>query len=246
MKSQTNPKISNSPAIIENLESLFQASDVVLQDGRNQIKKVRFDDSDYVVKSFKRPNYLNRLLYTYLRPSKAKRSYEYSLKIANFVPQAIGFVECSEGGLIAKSYFVSEMYDYDFTIREPLLEANFEQRDNVFKAFAQFSYDLHQQGVLHKDFSPGNILIKKLGEEFEFKIIDINRMNFGELSVEARMRSFKMLWASDAVMDLIIAEYARIAQLDVALCQKLARAFNQRNKRFKNFKKRLKGRPVTD
>lgn len=246
MKSQTNPKISNSPAIIENLESLFQASDVVLQDGRNQIKKVRFDDGDYVVKSFKRPNYLNRLLYTYLRPSKAKRSYEYSIKIADFVPQAIGFVECYEGGLLAKSYFVSDMYDYDFTIREPLLAVDFEQRDSIFKAFAKFSYELHQQGVLHKDFSPGNILIKKQADQFEFKIIDINRMNFGELSVEMRMRSFKMLWASDDVMDLIIAEYARIAQLDVTLCQKLAREFNQRNKRIKNFKKRLKGRPVTD
>jgi len=246
MISQTNPQNSNSQAIIESVEALFQASDVVLQDGRNQIKKVRFEECDYVVKSFKRPNLLNRLLYTYVRPSKAKRSYEYSLKIADFVPQAIGFSESYEGGLIANSYFVSEMYDYEFTIREPLLDVNFAQRESIFKAFAKFSYELHQRGVLHKDFSPGNILLKKRGDQFEFKIIDINRMGFGELSVEARMRSFKMLWASDDVMDLIIAEYARIAQLDVELCQELARAFNQRNKRIKNFKKRLKGRPVTD
>ena len=243
MNSKTNSNFPDSQAILERVEELFEASDCILQDARNTIKKVRFEQQDYVVKSFKKPNCLSRIIYTFLRPSKARRSYQYSLKISQFVPQAVAFIEFRQGGLLSKSFFVSEMFDYDFTIREPLRDINFSDRDNLFKAFAKFSFALHQEGILHRDYSPGNILIKRCDTGYEFKIIDINRMSFGELAMEERMRSFKMLWASDEVLETIIQEYAALAAYDTAQCQTLAKRFNQRHKRFKNFKKKLKGTP---
>lgn len=244
MKSKTNATFINSRAIIDDIETLFASSDCVLQDARNKIKKVQYENLNYVVKSFKKPNLLNRLIYTFARESKAKRSYEYSMKISQFVPQAVAYVEFYEAGLLNKSYFVSEMFDYDFTIREPLNDVSFVEREAVFKAFAKFSFELHQQGILHKDYSPGNILITERDGEYQFKIIDINRMAFGELSIQERMRSFKMLWATDSVLDFIVAEYARVGGYDISECQALAKDFNHAHKRFKNFKRRLKGLPV--
>lgn len=246
MKYQVNPKFSHKKDVVINVRRYFEQSNMLLQDARNKIKKVSFEGEDYAIKSFKEPCGLNCLLYSFFRISKAKRSYDYSLKIAEFVPQAIGFVENYQGRWLTKSYFISELFDYDFTIREVLLDKAMLNRETIFRAFASFSYRLHEQGILHKDFSPGNILIKKDQDNYQFKIIDINRMHFGELSIKQRMSNFSMLWASDADLDLVVTHYAGFANYDTQHCQKIARRFNLRNKRFKNFKKRLKGKPVTD
>lgn len=47
-------------------------------------------------------------------------------------------------------------------------------------AFAEFTARLHEAGILHLDYSPGNILYDKIGEEYHFSLVDINRMHFGE------------------------------------------------------------------
>lgn len=246
MKYKINPQMSDCAALIVDIEANFEQSQCVLQDARNKIKKVEFNNVSYVVKSFKKPNLFNSLMYSFLRKSKAKRSYEYSLKIASVVPQAIGYVEFYRASLLTHSFFVSEWFDYDFTIRKVLLEQNLADRDQLFKGFAQFSFELHQLGVLHKDYSPGNILIKKIAGEYQFKIIDINRMLFKELSLKERMKNFSMLWASDADLAMIAEHYAKISGDDVSECQQLSRYYNQKNKRIKNFKKKLKGLPVSD
>ena len=246
MKYQVNPQFLDLIDLVKDIESIFENSDIVLQDARNKIKKISYNDTDFVVKSFKKPNLAKQILYTYCRDSKAQRSYQYSLKIAEFVPQAVAFVEFYENRLLSRSYFISEMFDYDLTIREPLIDVLYADRNLIFKAFAQFSLELHQQGILHNDYSPGNILIKKIARQFVFKIIDINRMKFQPLSTRQRMANFSMLWASDDDLDTIVTEYAERASLDKAQCLALARGYNQKNKRIKNFKKRLKGRPVSD
>jgi hypothetical protein len=246
MKYKINPQMSDCTALIVDIEANFEQSQCVLQDARNKIKKVEFNNVSYVVKSFKKPNLFNSLMYSFLRKSKAKRSYEYSLKIASVVPQAIGYVEFYRTSLLTHSFFVSEWFDYDFTIRKVLLEQDLADRDQLFKSFAQFSFQLHQLGVLHKDYSPGNILIKKVAGEYQFKIIDINRMLFKELSLKERMKNFSMLWASDSDLAVIAEHYAKVSGDDVSECQQLSRYYNQKNKRIKNFKKKLKGLPVSD
>jgi hypothetical protein len=246
MKYQLNPECLNCEPLVLNIAVEFAQSNDVLQEARNVIKKVSFSDKDYVVKSFKKPNFLNQLLYTYFRPSKALRSYEYSLKIAQFVPKGIAYVECYDKGLLSESFFISECFDYDFTIREVLTDPEFADRDVIYTQFAKFAYELHDQGVLHRDFSPGNILIKRSAEGYIFNIIDINRMDFKALTLKERMKNFSMLWASDADLAFIAEQYAGFSGLNSVECQRLAQSFNHSNKRFKNFKKRLKGRPVTD
>jgi RIO-like serine/threonine protein kinase len=246
MTYKVNPKFSDTKDIVVNVQHYFDSSEKLLQDARNQIKSVLFKDIKYAVKSFRKPSGISRLLYSFFRMSKAKRSYDYSLKIAEFVPQAIGYVEVYDGVFLTKSFFISELFEYDFTIREVLLNKTMKNREELLKQFAKFSFDLHEQGIFHKDFSPGNILIKQGEPNYQFKIIDINRMHFGELSITDRMRNFSMLWANDSDLEIISTHYAKLAQLDVNQCRQLASQFNRRNKQIKNFKKRLKGKPVND
>jgi len=213
---------------------------------RNEVKVVTYRDKNIIFKSFRIPYLLNRVAYSLLRDSKAKKSYEYSLKIGEFAPKPLGYVEVYRFGLLAESYFVSEHFKYDFTIREPLLDSSFQNQVDIFRAFARFTFDLHENGILHKDYSPGNILIKKEGDGYIFKIVDVNRMEFKQLSLNERLENFKMLWAKDEYMAIIIREYARLAGADEEYCIQRAIYYSQKQKDFKNMKKRLKGIKVVD
>jgi len=191
---------NNDYPIIDTIREHFTNSNASIHKARNEIKLIKDKEQVYVVKSFKVPHIINKIAYSFFRDSKAKKSYEYSIKIIDFVPKPIGYVEFQRFGLIDDSYFVSENFNYDFTIREPLLDENFENREEIFKAFARFTLELHQQNIFHKDYSPGNILIKKEDNSYIFKIVDINRMGFFELSQKNRAKNFSKLWASDEVL----------------------------------------------
>ena len=57
-------------------------------------------------------------------------------------------------------------------------------------AFAEFTARLHEAGILHLDYSPGNILYDKIGEEYHFSLVDINRMHFGEVDIKKGCANF--------------------------------------------------------
>ena len=231
---------------LENIKEHFATSKNSIHKARNEIKVINYQNSDLVVKSFKVPNFLNRIIYTFFRSSKAKKSYEYAIKIASFTPKPIGYIEFYENTLLANSYFVSEKFDYSFTIREPLLDANFPNKEKIFKDFAKFSHSLHEAEIYHLDFSPGNILIKEQNGEYIFKIVDINRMKFRPLCNELRMKNFSKLWAKDEDLKVIIKEYAKISGNNEDIAIKKALSYSHSLKARKNFKKRLKGQKVVD
>jgi serine/threonine protein kinase len=230
---------------ILNIKALFASSNESIHKARNELKITHLLNQSCVIKAFKVPNILNQIVYAYFRDSKAKKSYEYSLKLKDFTPQPIAYLEFYNFGLFRESYFISETFEYDFTIREPLLDKNFEDREAFFEAFARFTLELHNNNIFHNDYSPGNILIKKDEAGYIFKIVDINRMKFYELSQEDRAKNFSKLWADDAILKIIATEYAKHYECDANFTQRVLYYSNQ-NKKVKNFKKRLKGKEVVD
>jgi len=233
--------------LIQNIRVYFAEAKNSIWDKRNKIKIISYDKEKLTIKSFKIPHILNKIAYTFLRDSKAKRSYDNSMKILEFVPKPIGYVEYEKFGLLHDSYFVCEKYAYDFTIREVLLQNNFENRDNIFREFAAFTHALHCKGVVHLDYSPGNILIKKMSDDlYEFKIIDVNRMTFKELTLEERLENFSKLWAKNEDLKCIIIAYSQFIDMDEESAVSIARNASQKHKDKKNFKKRLKGKKVVD
>jgi GT2 family glycosyltransferase len=230
----------------KSIREYFRSSENSIHKARNEIKVVDYKDQEFVIKSFKVPHLINKLVYTFFKDSKAKKSYENSVKIIDFVPRPIGYIEFKKNGLIHDSYFVSENFKYDLTIREPLLDENYENKEQIFKEFAEFTYRLHEQGIFHLDYSPGNILIKKENSSYTFKIVDINRMQFKSLTLEQRLLNFSKLWAKDDDLKIIVKEYSKIIKEDEDKCIELALKYSQKHKDKKNFKKRLKGQKVVD
>lgn len=228
------------------IKSHFQNNTETIHKARNELKIVSYENIETIVKSFKTPNLLRRVIYTFFRDSKAKKSYDNSIKLKNLTPKPIGYIEFIQNGLIHESYFVSEKFNYDFTIREPLLDTHFEKREEVFKEFARFTYELHQNNILHLDYSPGNILIKQESTGYIFKVVDINRMKFRELSLNERLQNFNKLWAQDSEIITMAKEYAITSNEDQDKCIQIALAYNAKHKNKMRMKKRLKGQKVVD
>jgi len=229
-----------------NIRMHFSQIETLLWDKRNKIKILPFEDKEIVIKSFKIPHFFNRVAYSFFRDSKAKRSYENSLKISAFVPQAIGYITFKKFGLLYDSYFLSEKFHYDFTIREPLMQDDYPDKERIFQMFAYFTYCLHEEGIEHLDYSPGNILIRKENDTYTFKLIDINRMNFKVLSTKERIQNFSKLWAKEDDLVMIVTAYAGYANLDIDETIAIALDASRAHKAKKNFKKRLKGQKIVD
>jgi serine/threonine protein kinase len=232
--------------LIQKIRTYFTKATDSLYDARNQLKVLSYLDEDIVIKSFKIPHIINKVAYGFLRDSKAKKSYDNSLKIAEFVPKPIGYAEFTTFGLLYDSYFLCEKFEYDFTIREPLTQEEFKDKNVIFKALALFTYALHEKGVEHLDYSPGNILIKKVNDIYTFKIIDVNRMNFKTFTQNERLENFAKLWAKDEDLTVIIKAYAALIGMDEKEAVTIALKASQKHKDKKNLKKRLKGKKVVD
>jgi len=232
--------------LIENVESFFHESGELIWDRRNKIKIIRFQNEKIVVKSFKKPHWFNRIIYSFFRDSKAKRSYENSILLEGYVPEPVGYVEQYQQGLFAHSYFLSAYYPYDFTIREVLTQDDFPEKEKIFESFARFTYLLHEKGAEHLDYSPGNILIRKDADRYDFKVIDINRMRFGVMDVKRRVENFSKLWAKENDLALIIKAYARLAGVEESEVLPWALEASRKHKARVNMKKRLKGKAVVD
>ncbi len=231
---------------IKDIKTYFSNSKNSIHKARNEIKIINYEDEELVIKSFKVPHIINKIVYTFFKSSKAKKSYDNSVKIIKYVPKPIGIIEFKSFGLLSDSYFISENFKYDFTIREPLLDTNFTDKEQIFKEFAHFSKELHDDGIFHLDYSPGNILIKKENGSFIFKVVDINRMQFMDLSINDRLKNFSKLWAKDEDLKIIIKEYLKLVDKDENTYMPIALKFSQAHKDRKNAKKRLKGKKVVD
>jgi serine/threonine protein kinase len=227
-----------------NIRNYFSENIHTIHKARNELKIMTYENEVVVVKSFKTPNLIRRVYYTFFRDTKAKKSYDHSLKIGEFTPEPIACIEFYDFGLLTESYFIAKEFNYDFTIREPLLDIDFKERKMIFEAFAEFTFKLHEKGILHKDYSPGNILIRQKNGGYIFKIVDINRMTFKKLSLDERLKNFNKLWANDEDLKIMIGKYALLLNEEQNRCVELAVAYNRKHKDKMIMKNKLRGKHI--
>ena len=202
---------------------------------RNIIKILKFNGININIKAFKIPNIINQVVYSFFRKSKAQRSFEYAIELKNLgigTPKPIAYFEYKSNSLFKKSFYVSEQQDCDLTYRE--LTTNFDYSD----------YDDMLKGIHFLDHSPGNTLIKKKDKSYDFYLVDLNRMNFGPLDFETRIKNFAKLTIHKSMVEIMSDEYAKCIGKPYDkifdLMWKETEAFQYRFHRKKRLKKRLK------
>ena len=238
--------ISNNDNIeqrCETLLNLFEASDQIVQAGRNTLKRINFEGSDCVVKAFRIPKFPQNYSYGILSKSKAKKSYDNAKKLISLgfsSPTPIAYFEYRSAGKLKASYYICEFAANTQTLHA-LLQKNPNLEPEFIKEFATFCRNLHHAGILHRDFNPKNILISEDHGDKSFSLVDINRITWSNaLSLEKSMASLSRLSLNEPTTKLLIEQYAKLAQVDSTQCQDLLNKAEQKTQRYFKNKKRFR------
>ncbi|WP_080902561.1 lipopolysaccharide kinase InaA family protein [Parabacteroides sp. Marseille-P3160] len=217
MRTIINPEYKQYTSFIHQIPDRFAQGGTTIYQGRNEIKVFDIEGTLLNVKQYKVPIWINRLAYTYLRPPKSVRAYAYALKLLNLgfeTPRPIASILLKRGGLIERSYFVSLQSPYERCFYE-FGEGGIAGREDIIVAFAKYTARLHEAGIYHQDYSPGNILFHKEQNLIYFSLIDLNRMAFGPVSLEKGYRNFARLWGKEDFFRLLAREYATARGADI-------------------------------
>lgn len=216
MKTVINPDYDQLKSFILNISNTFQTEGEIIYNERNVLKVYTIDGLEVVVKRFKKPHLINQIAYSFFRPSKAQRSYEYALKLLGkgiSTPSPIAYIEDKQTGLLKYSYYICISESQKSHIRQQML-SEIAGKD-FYKALARFIAELHNKGILDKDLSPGNVLFNEENGEFHFSLIDINRMRFlKKIPLKTRYKNFKRISENAEVINDVAKEYAKICGLD--------------------------------
>lgn len=211
-----HPSYKALSPFIEQVPDLFESEGTLIFSGRNQLKHYRVNGIDLIVKRFKRPHVINRFAYVTIRASKAARSFRNALRLCALrimTPTPIAYIEERSWGLGFSYYITTELKEMT-EIRDLHSLYNEEESYKILTAFGIYTAGLHKQGVLHKDYSAGNIMFRVEKEQVHFALVDINRMRFGPVSAKLGYRNFERLWLSDSDFETIAKAYAQGRNLD--------------------------------
>ncbi len=213
---------------------------------RNSLKLFSLDQKTLNVKSFRIPNFVNQVAYRFFRKSKAQRSFEYAKWLQSLdigTPDPVAYYEYTTTFLFKKSYYISEQQVCDLTYRELTTDLNYPDHETILRAFTRFTFRLHEKKVNFLDHSPGNTLIKKVGDDYKFYLVDLNRMEFTSMDYETRIKNFAKLTTHESMVRIMSDEYAKCIGKDAnevyELMWKYTQDFQQRFWRRRRLKNKI-------
>ena len=217
MKIILNPNyIPHEKAILQLVNRFFDEGNLIVQGSRNTIKSNFLENEKINIKFFQKPGIFKSIIYSFFRSTKAKRSFDYANYLIQHsikTPNPIAYIEERNSlGLLGDSFYISQQIDYDFTIRELIHDPLFPERNSILEQFTEFTYSMHEAKVNFLDHSPGNtLIIKNEYNNYDFYLIDLNRMKFEDLSIEKRMDNFKKMWLSKQMVKIVAKKYAELS-----------------------------------
>lgn len=248
MKVILHPQFEHLRQFIEELPQHFSQEGEVLQDRRNTIKVFHINGLDINVKRYRVPILFNRIVYTFFRASKASKAYCNALEVLRRgfeTPHSIAYIEQYQRGLLHWSYYISLQSPFRQEIRDYYF-GPLTGNEALIKAFAQYTADLHENGICHNDYSPGNVLIGRNGEQYRFSLVDINRMKFKHMNLKEGCRNLRRMFDNRELYIFLAQEYARRRGFSASECIKNILHYNhlsllqdRRKEHLKTLRKKL-------
>jgi len=224
MKIIINPKYEYlREDILQIPEEFDKQPGEIIYEARNILRVVELRGMKVVIKSFHQPKFFNRIIYSFIRKSKALRSYLFSEKLLECnipAPTPIACIIKSRGGLLTNSYYINK-YEEAETVRE-LMGGTVKGNEKILNDFTDFLIHTHYQGILHLDLSPGNILFKKgTNGKYKFLLIDVNRMKLDTyVGMKEASYNLRRLCTSSEISGYIARRYAQHKEWDIAKMEK--------------------------
>lgn len=215
-------KAANSPLpanFIEQLPEQFTQGGRIIHNARNQIRVYEGNGTEINVKKFCIPPIVNRILYSLgWRTPKAKTTFSNATEIIKRgfqTPKPFGYIIERTRGLINFSYFISEQVQNVTPIRE--------RKENIqplIEALAEYTARLHQAGLMHKDYTPGNILYMEQDGKFNFMLVDINRFRVQNkpLALWRSVSNLMQPFENDELLKSFVTAYAKHRKINTNLC----------------------------
>ncbi len=223
-----HPQFSHLNSFMQSLPERFSRGEgEVIYKGRNELRKIVFEGQNYVVKRFRRPNFINQFVYGIFRPSKAKRSYDNAclfLKLGVGTPFPVGYLNVRKGLLFDQSYLVTLESACSHVYNDLFLQ-KFDYEDEVLREIARVTSILHEHGYAHKDYGRGNILFEKTDKGIRIELVDLNRLAVGPLDMKAGCKNMERLPCTPHMHRVFADEYARLRHFDADACYKLLVAY---------------------
>ena len=214
MRSIINPQYWHLREFLLSVPERFESlgCDEVLHTGRNEVRLYSVAGVRIVVKSFARISWFNRVIYGFLRPSKAVRAYNHArclLSLGIDTPVPVAAIDVREGGVLRHSFFVSLYSEYESL--DVLNNYPEQPLEPLLDALADFLFKVHDCGVLHNDLNASNILYRKADDElYLFQLIDINRLKFcRRLSPNRRLANLRKLCCKPVAYFYLLGQYAK-------------------------------------
>ena len=181
-------------------------------DERNRVVRFSHDGQVLMVKRFKRVNFIQQIVYTFFRKTKAERAFLFAEEFRKRgvdTPQRVAYIEERRWGLFTVGYFVSS-------------EAKGTETHLLLREVQDFSRELadavvgqvvfmHSRGVLHGDLNLSNFLASDEPDGYHFTMIDINRSHFCESwpSDEQCLKNMVRLTHRRDLYEYLLRGYAR-------------------------------------
>ena len=202
---------------ISKIEHVLQeASHQILMNGRNRIRVIPFPLSeeksvDIVVKEFFTKG-LNRIK-TIVLPSKAHKAWRGSAALIERklpTPVPVAYLEKRRSPFIGESCYFSVLEEEAEEIRYLFRRLPPDDLDSLIRSLARHLRHCHEQGVLHRDLSDGNILVKKNArDEYVFVLIDTNRIRLKKrLGMLKRIKNLTRLGVPESCQRRFLVEYS--------------------------------------
>jgi len=187
----------------------------ILLKGRNMVVAIELPSGQgrvisCVVKSYGSAGL--QKLKTLVQASKAAKAWRGAQALAAAgieTPRPIAYLERREGGRIAESYFVADRVPGLPEIRALLRDPGPEDLRPLLASLAGSVASLHRAGLLHRDLSDGNILVRAKDSGFDFVYLDTNRVRVRKrLGASARARNLVRLGIPPADRMFFLERYA--------------------------------------
>lgn len=219
-----NPVYQELSDFINNIPENFKKEGEVVYKERNEIKLFKIKNKEFAVKSFKIPHLINKIVYAHFRSSKAERSFFNGMKLYENnigTPAPVAYLEFKKNGLFNQSFYVCEKSRFSREFREICHHPEMAEVYDILTGFALFTADLHNKNIFHKDYTPGNILFGKIEDNYQFELVDINRMAFHSVDIKMGCKNFDKLCIPDDLYLFIAGIYAEARGFDVSECERL-------------------------
>lgn len=181
----------------------------IIHDKRNTIRTY----DGFVSKQFAIPSLWRGIIYGWFCSSKAKRSYDYARRLSGLTPEPVAYREIRYCGVLRQCWYVCRESECKYTFNDLIHNKSFPNREVILQAIGRFTAELYKRGVLHQDYSGGNILFNEDGSKIE--IIDLNRIKFyRKMPIKKGLQLFERLNIDKDALITLGNSFARELGLD--------------------------------